>query len=229
MQQNRMNSRMQNAMIPEEFDNAEFHTYRTVSKTQEGMLRKMTEYLEKFDELRSQRTNSFGFISVFGEQKLREIKNPAERVRMKTLHNNFGLGKTHLQIAAAKELIKRGIPVVCISDVSYMDQLSKARAYNDEGAAVNRMLDSAIHAPVLVWDDIGKAKPSEFRLDMYYQIIDERYKAKRPIIFSSNEDDQTLTERIGDAASSRLLGMSKGNCYAVEGSDYRLKGAAANG
>jgi DNA replication protein DnaC len=220
----KFNARMQNAMIPEEFENAEFQKYRVDNQTQAGMLEKITEYLNSFKQQLKEQINSFGFIAKFGEQKLREIKSTTQRSQVKAKHNNFGIGKTHLQVAAAKELIKQGYSVLCISDVAFMDELSKSRVYNDEGEAVNKLLGAAIKADVLVWDDIGKAKPSEFRLDMYYQIINERYKAKRPIIFSSNEDSETLTERIGDAAASRLLGMARGNTYAVEGQDYRLTG-----
>jgi len=222
-------ARMKNAMIPDEFGNAEFHTYRAETSTQRGMMQAVEKYLEEFDNVHKEQINSFGFIAAFGEQKLREIRDPAQRARMKAGHNNFGIGKTHLQIAAAKALIQRGYTVLCISDVSFMDELSKARAYNDDGETVNRLLGAVINVPVLLWDDIGKAKPSEYRLEMYYQIINERYKARRPIIFSSNEDSETLTERIGDAAASRLLGMARGRCFAVEGTDYRLRGSAAHG
>ncbi|WP_168188855.1 hypothetical protein [Thermoflavimicrobium daqui] len=47
---------------------------------------------------------------------------------------------------------------------------------------------------------------------------------KRPILFSSNEDIETLAGRIGDGAASRLLGMAKGRIYRVEGADFRLLG-----
>jgi DNA replication protein DnaC len=58
---------------------------------------------------------------------------------------------------------------------------------------------------------------------LYYQIINERYLHKRPIIFSSNEDAGTLSEKIGYAASSRLTGMCGDRLYQVEGNDYRLR------
>jgi DNA replication protein DnaC len=225
LEQKRLNARLKNAMIPDEFKNAEFDTYVTETPTQRMLFTATREYLECFDEIHNQQANSLGFIAKYGEQRLREIKDSRKRSEVKGKHNNFGLGKTHLQVAAAKQLIKRGYPVFCISDVSFMDELSKARVYNDQGEAVNMIIGSAIQAPVLLWDDIGKAKPSEFRLDMYYQIINERYKAQRPIMFSTNEDAETLPERIGDAAASRLFGMARGRIYAVEGQDYRVKGA----
>ncbi|AZN43971.1 ATP-binding protein [Paenibacillus albus] len=222
-QQRRLNARLQHAMIPEEFERATFAQYRTETSVQANMLKCMQRYLNQFAELLPQQQNGFGFMAAYGESRLRELKGAA-RAQAKAQHNNFGLGKTHLQIAAAKELIRRGFAVFCISDVAFMDELSRARAYNDDGVAVSRLLESAIRSDVLVWDDIGKAKPSDYRLDMYYQIINERYKAKRPIIFSSNEDSETLSERIGDAAASRLLGMARGNTFTVEGKDFRLTG-----
>lgn len=225
MAQKRLYRLMKNAMIPDEFRDAEFSTYRVTNDTQRLMYDSAREYVERFDEIRSQKQNSFGFIAKFGERRLREIRDPAKRSEAKRRHNNFGLGKTHLQVAIAKELIRRGIRVLIVSDVTLMGDLSVASQYDDEGEELNRLLGAAIQADVLVWDDLGKAKTTDFRLDMYYKIINERCKARRPIVFSSNEDAETLAERIGDAAASRLFGMSRRRVIAVEGPDYRIMGA----
>lgn len=225
MAQKRLYRLMKNAMIPEEFQGAEFSTYKVTNEIQRIMYESAREYVERFDEIRHQDQNSLGFIAKFGERRLREIKDPAKRGQAKRMHNNFGLGKTHLQVAIAKELIRRGIRVLIVSDVTLMGDLSQASQYDDEGEELNRLLGTAIQADVLVWDDLGKAKTTDFRLDMYYKIINERYKARRPIVFSSNEDAETLAERIGDAAASRLFGMSRGRICAVEGPDYRVMGA----
>lgn len=220
-------------MIPGAFENARFNTYQVTNATQKRMLNEMKQYLADFVRIEDTAANSFGFIAVFGEKRLREIRNPQQRAEMKHQHNNFGLGKTHLQIAAAKYLIKRGYTVLCISDVTFMEELGQARAVNDEGEEFNRLLWSVSNADVLVWDDIGKSKTTDFRQSMYYRIIDERYRARKPIIYSSNEDQETLSEKIGDAATSRLFGMSKRETedgseksyvFAVEGPDYRLTG-----
>lgn len=224
-EQKRLYRRMKNAMIPDEFADARLDSYIVKTPVQKLMQDAVDLYLAEFDEIRNQSQNSLGFIAAFGEQKIREIRDHRQRSEIKRQHNNFGLGKTHLQVAAAKELIHRGYSVLVVSDVVFMEDLSKSRAYDDEGETINRLLGSAIKADVLVWDDIGKAKVSDFRRDMYYQVINERYRARRPILFSSNEDMETLTEKIGDAAASRLFGMAKGRLYVVEGPDYRLVGA----
>jgi len=167
---------------------------------------------------------NLGFIAVVGEQRLREL--PAgERAEAKRQHNNFGVGKTHLQIALAKRLIKDGFNVLVVSDVTFMDELIQAKMMNDEGETLNKLLHSAIHADVLVWDDIGKAKWSEAKEALYYQIINERYRKQKPIVFNSNEDRGTLSEKIGYAAASRLLGQCGPYLLEVEGEDFRLKGA----
>lgn len=225
LKQKKLERRMKNAMIPDEFQDCTFDNYKVTSKLQNVMKTGILSYLKQFDQIKDEKENSFGFIAVYGEKRLKEIKNQQKRTELKRKHNNFGLGKTHLQVAAAKELIKRGYQTLIISDVMFMEELSQARAIDDEGEQLNKLLGSVIHVPVLVWDDIGKVKTSEFRLGMYYHIINERYRNRRPIIFSSNEDMETLAEKIGDAAASKLFGMSKPFLYEVEGEDYRLKGA----
>lgn len=209
-------------MIPDEFKEAQLDNYIVKTSVQKLMLSQIKSYLADFDSIHGQADNSLGFMAVVGEQKIREIKDHQRRADVKRQHNNFGLGKTHLQVAAGKELIDRGYTVLIVSDVTFMEDLSKARVVDDEGESINRLLTTAIKADLLVWDDIAKAKASDFRKDMYYQIINERYRARRPIVFSSNEDMETLTEKIGDAAASRLFGMAKGKLLAVEGQDYRL-------
>ena len=59
----------------------------------------------------------------------------------------------------------------------------------------NRLLHSAKQVEVLVWDDLGKSKWSEAKENLYYQIIDYRYRHNLPILYSSNEDDETLGEK----------------------------------
>lgn len=225
LKQKKLERRMKNAMIPDEFQDCTFENYRVTTSLQNNMKMAMLDYLQRFDEIKDSTENSFGFIAVFGEKRLKEIQSAQKRAELKRKHNNFGLGKTHLQVAAAKELIKRGYQTLIISDVIFMEELSQARMIDDEGEQLNRLLGSVIQVPILIWDDIGKVRTTEFRLGMYYHIINERYRNRRPIIFSSNEDKETLSEKIGDAAASRLFGMSKPFLYEVEGEDYRLKGA----
>jgi DNA replication protein DnaC len=220
LEQKRLRARFKNALIPEEFKNARFDNYIQQNDVQKRLYHTTIEYLKNFKT--SSNKNNLGFIAVFGEQRIRELPG-SQRSEAKVKHNNFGLGKTHLQIAAAKWLMKQGYSTLVVSDVSFMDELVQAKRIDDEGETLARLLWSANRVDVLIWDDIGKAKWSETKENFYYQIINERYKNQKPILFSSNEDKGTLSEKIGFAAASRLFGMCGPYLLEVEGEDFRLQ------
>jgi DNA replication protein DnaC len=225
-EQERLNKRFASAMIPDEFQTATFQAYKVGNPAQKQLFDASVAYVKEFGQeieidFGVHKGNSLGFIAVFGESRLKALPT-AERMKVKRQHNNYGLGKTHLQMAIARELIRRGHTVLCVSDVALMDELMATKMENTE--TYNHLLRKLIDTPILVWDDIGKSNPSEAKRAAYFHVINERYKAKRPIIYSSNEDVESLSDRIGDAAASRLLGMSKGRIVRVEGPDYRLTG-----
>ncbi|MFS0560106.1 ATP-binding protein [Terribacillus sp. 179-K 1B1 HS] len=254
VEQRSLQNRLQNALIPDEFKEARFDNYIKESDVQNTLYNAIIDYLREFKQLLLDKpaANSIGFIATFGEARIREL-DPSERYLAKNDHNNFGLGKTHLQMAAAKWILKnvkisdelemnktlnkrikkkfmpersaveRGCRVLCISDVEFMDELMNAKRLNDGGEQFNNLKRSVMDADVLVWDDLGKTNYSRAKEDAYYAIINERYRHKRPIIFSSNEDEGTITDKIGYAATSRLLSMCGDRLYSVEGPDYRLK------
>lgn len=217
--------RFKNALIPDEFTHVSFDNYRSTEEIHNLLYDTAVNYLALYKKEGPKKTipdSNLGFIAVFGEQRLKELES-SKRSALKEKHNSFGLGKTHLQIAIAKRLIKDGFNVLVVSDVVLMDELIQAKRMNDEGEMLNRLLGNAISAEVLLWDDIGKSKWSEAKESLYYQIINERYRKQRPIVFSSNEDRGTLAEKIGYAAASRLIGQCGLYLVEAEGTDYRLK------
>ncbi len=226
-------------MIPDEFKKARFDNYEVESDVQRTLFEAIKEYLSQIQKVITDKPdqNSIGFIAVYGESLIREM-NPEDRHTFKQKHNSWGLGKTHLQMAAAKWIMNnvqvrdeiapgqmssfvRGCRVLCVSDVEFMEDLIQAKMNNDGNETLNKLIHSATTVDVLLWDDLGKSKWSEAKESLYYRIINERYRNKRPIIFSSNEDQGTISEKIGYAAASRLFGMT--DLYEVEGSDYRQR------
>ncbi|MFJ7950366.1 ATP-binding protein [Lysinibacillus sp. NPDC096418] len=217
--------RFKNALIPEEFVHANLENYVRETDMQQRMFAMVTTYLTTFptdrDEFKKQGAQNLGFIATIGEQRIRSLP-PNERLELKNKHNNFGIGKTHLQIALSKQLIKKGFNVLVVSDVAFMDEMMAAKRMDDNSETYYGLLNDVLSADVLVWDDIGKAKWTEAREGLYYHIINERYKRKLPIIFNSNEDRATIAERIGYAGASRLLDKN-GDVLETEGIDWRLK------
>lgn len=228
--------RFKNALIPEKFTKATFENYERKSSHQVVMYQMARDYLKLFRIIESPTgekekiipPNNFGMIALFGEQRLKQLQ-PSERYEVKKNHNSFGIGKTHLQMALAKRLIKDGFNVLIVSDVTFIEELMQAKKLNDAGETYNKIMHNVLTADVLVWDDIGKVNWTEARERMYYTIINERYSKQRPIIFNSNEDRGTLAEKIGNAAAGRLIGEASDFLSEEEGQDWRLtKGATAH-
>ena len=222
-----------NAMIPDEYANYKFKNFEIREKVHDKMLKSITEYLKTFpekkpdapairklDDRNTIKGPSFGFIATWGEQRLKNITEPLERREAFQEHNNFGIGKSHLTISAAKNLIRRGYRVQVVSDPVYIEDVMAAKRESNE--AYHNLLSHVTHyADFVVWDDLGKLNWTEAREVVYYRIFDELYKLGKPVIFSSNEDIETLSDKIGHAAASRLKGMCGGYLYPVEGKDQR--------
>lgn len=226
--------RFKQSMIPDEFQKANFENYVTDTDYQREMKAMALDYVRLFrvvtdNEGRKKKIippYNFGLIASVGEQRLKELP-AADRAEIKSQHNNFGIGKTHLQVAISKLLLKAGFRVLVVSDAVFIDDLMQAKRAGDEGEQLNRLLGPALDADVLIWDDIGKAKWTEARETMYYRIINERYRKQMPIVFNSNEDRGTLADKIGYAAASRLIGQCRDEKHQflkdAEGQDWRLR------
>lgn len=133
------------------------------------------------------------------------------------LAGDYGLGKTHLLAAIANARSVRGEATLFASAVTLFDaiqeRIGRKHAYHD-------LLTRAIATPVFILDDVDKPKPSDFREEVYYQIIEGRTRLTRPIAVSCNCSPAALARWIGGAARSRL--MQDVLLVEMVGQDYRL-------
>ena len=131
------------------------------------------------------------------------------------LHGPCGLGKTHLLASVCNRLRERGIGSLFTTSPKFFSAFYDRMGHtNDEWDLVKW----AIMTPFLVIDDLDKATAKEFRKEVFYQIIDERMKAERPIGISTNQL-QDFSLYIGEASFSRLMnGLQP---VKMSGKDYR--------
>jgi DNA replication protein DnaC len=80
-----------------------------------------------------------------------------------------------------------------------------------------------IHYPVLVLDDIGVRRSTEFGENCLYEIINSREQNLRPTYFTANYSLRDLAGRIEPRTVSRIAGMTTGQVFYLGGSDRRLK------
>ncbi|MCI0488615.1 MAG: ATP-binding protein [Blastocatellia bacterium] len=137
-----------------------------------------------------------------------------------------GVGKTHLAVAALKEIVKKGIPGMFYD---FRDLLKEIQdSYNPATQTSElKILSPVFEAEVLVLDELGASKPTEWVQETITHIINKRYNEKKITIFTSNyldipigsAYDETLTERVGVRLRSRLYEMCR--LIMMESDDFR--------
>src|SRR5438105_12637487 len=140
-----------------------------------------------------------------------------------------GVGKTHLSVAILRGLIEKGIPCLFYEFGSLLKEIQNS--YNPISQTSElKVLAPVFEAEVLVLDELGAVKPTDWVRDTMMQIINTRYNDKKLTIFTTNytdkrknESDPTelLEDRIGVALRSRLYEMCK--TVEIEGEDYRKR------
>ncbi len=97
-----------------------------------------------------------------------------------------GTGKTHLAVAVLKELIERYR--VRGRFVDFVALIHQIRSTFDPNSAESghEILDPIIGAEVLVLDELGAQKPTEWVMDTLYLIMNTRYLRRLPTIFTTN-------------------------------------------
>lgn len=139
-----------------------------------------------------------------------------------------GVGKTHLASAIVSSLIRRKGATCLFYD--FRDLLKEIQdSYNPiSHNSELQVLAPVYEAEVLVLDELGASKPTDWVRDTMTQIINKRYNDKKPTIFTTNyldevnsPSEETLTDRVGMRLRSRLHEMCK--VIKITGDDYRLK------
>lgn len=87
-----------------------------------------------------------------------------------------GCGKTFAAHCIANELIKRDIPV-------FITSLSRVL---NSGFDKTEVLRRIHETPLVVFDDLGAERTSEYALETIFMLVDERYRSEKPLIITTN-------------------------------------------
>jgi DNA replication protein DnaC len=137
-----------------------------------------------------------------------------------------GIGKTHLAVAVLKELIKKGGTGLFYDFRDLLKEIQDSYNPNTHTSELT-ILAPVLEAEVLVLDELGAAKPTEWVQETITHVINRRYNDKKITIFTSNyldlppdtARDESLTDRVGVRLRSRLHEMCRP--VMMEGDDYR--------
>jgi DNA replication protein DnaC len=162
----------------------------------------------------------------------------------------IGTGKTHLAVGIVQELV-RSKGVHCLFR-DYRELLKEIQnSYNPSVQTTElEILGPVFEAEVLVLDELGAIKPTEWVWDTVSHILNSRYNDKKTTIITTNFPDlppgevrtgrsssaaeaarqavrnETLGDRITERMRSRLHEMCR--VVQMDGSDFRLRVQSAN-
>lgn len=156
-------------------------------------------------------------------------KKYAEEFQPDTKHGlvfygHAGSGKTHLATAIGRYIIEeKQIPVRFMRIVDLLLEIRKTFDENETWKAENenKLFKKYALIPLLILDDIGSEKTTDWVRQVLYQIIDERWIEERPIIVTSNLTLEELESRLGERIASRIAGMTR--LIEMKNHDYRIK------
>jgi len=172
--------------------------------------------------------------------KFVEEYHPAHDKTGLLLIGSIGVGKTHLAVGIIKELVvSKGIPCLFYDYRELLKQIQNS--YNDSVHATElEVLRPVFETDVLVLDELGAVKPTEWVWDTVSLILNTRYNDNRTTIITTNYLDdaprdpngssefaraqraargETLGDRIGERMRSRLHEMCR--IIRMEGADFR--------
>ena len=160
-----------------------------------------------------------------------------------------GIGKTHLAVAVLRDLAERRKLRGQFWD--FHELMREIRSsYNPEVRMTeSEVLEPIINTDLLVLDDLGAWKMTDWMNDTLFYILNQRYVNQRPSIITTNFEDRDqseirrldqvggdasdreyLVERIGNRLRSRLMEMCvvvkmKGTDHRVQRQHYNQSGA----
>jgi DNA replication protein DnaC len=118
-----------------------------------------------------------------------------------------GSGKTRMAASIANDIIKRyRVSSKFATTLQILDEIKRSWQEHGEESGEHRFLEEIIRVPVLVIDDIGVEKPSEWVNEKFYTILNGRMIKKQITIFTSNCEMERL--RFDDRITNRIFKMA---------------------
>jgi DNA replication protein DnaC len=180
----------------------------------------LSRTLETFDTERGSTEDARATLRTARAEAERFAANPENWL---LFHGEPGTGKTHLMVGIAQRCIPRGI--ACLFQ-TVPDLLAMLRAsYSDEAEmSFNDLSQLVRDCPVLLMDDLGTERMTEWAQEQMFTLINHRYNAGLPTVISTNLNPDPYHEHHGNLHPrlwSRMAGQEISTVLELKGGDKR--------
>lgn len=136
-----------------------------------------------------------------------------------------GSGKTSLGTCVYRAWLANGAAGMWFSVPGLLNAIRAGFDRETRSYLPNELVDAVCTVPVLLLDDIGAERVTDWVAAQLYEVVNRRQE--RPTIFTSNLDLAALCDRLGgidgERIVSRIQGMAEPHIYHVDGPDLRQK------
>jgi len=170
-----------------------------------------------------------------------DLENPVGYRSLVLYSPTPGVGKTHLMVAVANYVIDHwngepqvdrwGIPATRCpirfeKGPGLVLRIRATYSIRDKDNHHEReedIFNQLRGVKLLLLDDVGKEKPSDFTRQLYWSIVDERVTSGLPMVMTCRLPLDSLAELMGEDTVDRLYGMTGGRIETLTGESYRRK------
>lgn len=139
------------------------------------------------------------------------------------LWGNVGTGKTYLAGCIANALMEQGVSVRMTNFAAILNDLTGT--LNGRNAYIEKLCGF----PLLILDDFGMERGTEYGLEQVYNVIDSRCRSRKPLIVTTNltlSELQSPLDRAHQRIYDRVLAMCTPVC--CSGINFRREQAQRN-
>ncbi len=133
------------------------------------------------------------------------------------MYGNTGLGKTHLSLAIAGEVAKKGYTVIYGSAQNLLTNLENEKFGRGIQVGVEQSIQDC---DLLIIDDLGAEFSTQFTVSAIYNILNTRLLMSKPTIISTNLTIKEIEDKYTQRIASRILGSF--DMMAFAGKDVRV-------
>ena len=114
-----------------------------------------------------------------------------------------GVGKTHLAASIANKLIENDKIVLMGRLTTLLDMIKET--FKDNTKSENELIELYSNVDMIIIDDLGTEKISNWALEKLYTIIENRNENRLPIIITTRFNKQGLIERFSQSQDEQLV------------------------